>query len=246
MSILEAQGVKKAFGGVIAVGGVDLDVREGEMYGVIGPNGAGKSTLFNVISGFNPCDRGTVRFKGRDITRLPPHRIVKMGMGRSFQVTKVFPRLTVYENVHAAVLFSQGYGYSLFRRATSRGDEAARNALAMADLSEKTDEIAGALSAGDRKRLELAIVLAASPEILLLDEPTCGMSPQETAETIDLIKRINRETGITVLFTEHKMDFVFSMASRITVMHFGRVIAAGAPDEVRNDAKVREVYLGEA
>jgi branched-chain amino acid transport system ATP-binding protein len=245
MAILEVRSLKKSFGGVIAVGGVDLTVNEGEMYGIIGPNGAGKSTLFNLISGFARCDAGRVLFKGRDVTRLAPHRIVKMGMGRSFQVTKVFPRLTVYENIHAAALYAEGYGFSLFRRADARGERATRRALAMVDISSKADETAGALSAGDRKRLELGIVLAANPELILLDEPTCGMSPQETAETIELIKGINKETGVTVLFTEHKMDFVFSMARRITVMNFGLVIASGEPEAVRNNAEVREVYLGE-
>ncbi|MEW6531612.1 MAG: ABC transporter ATP-binding protein [Thermodesulfobacteriota bacterium] len=245
MAILEVTGLKKSFGGVMAVGGVDLVVEKGGMYGVIGPNGAGKSTLFNAISGFYPCDAGRVVFKGQDITGLSPDRIVKMGMGRSFQVTKIFPKLTVYENIHSTVLFTEGCGWSMLSSTKHLAREGTRAVLAMVDLAEKADELAGTLSAGDRKRLELGIVLATKPDLILLDEPTCGMSPQETVETIALIKKINLDAGTTVLFTEHKMDFVFSMASYITVMNFGLVIASGDPETIRNDPRALDVYLGE-
>jgi branched-chain amino acid transport system ATP-binding protein len=166
-------------------------------------------------------------------------------MGRSFQVTKIFPRLTVFENVQAAVLFKQGEGLSLFSDAAKMAHQETRAVLAQVDLLSKAGEVAGVLSAGDMKRLELGIVLGAKPELILLDEPTCGMSPTETAETIELIRKINSDTGTTVLFTEHKMDVVFSVAAAITVMNFGHVIASGSPEKVRNDKNVREIYLGE-
>ena len=245
MSILELKDLRKSFGGVAAVGGVDLSVEQGQIYSVIGPNGAGKTTLFNLISGFYPCDGGRVMFKGKDITGLKPEQTVKLGMGRSFQVTKIFPRLTVFENVQAAVLFNQGEGLSLFSDASKMAHQETQAVLAQVDLLHKADEVAGVLAAGDMKRLELGIVLGTRPELILLDEPTCGMSPTETAETIELIRKINSDTGTTVLFTEHKMDVVFSVAAHLTVMNFGHVIASGSPEEVRNDKSVREIYLGE-
>jgi branched-chain amino acid transport system ATP-binding protein len=245
MAILELKDLRKSFGGVAAVGGVDLSIEQGQIYSVIGPNGAGKTTLFNLISGFYRSDGGRVIFKGKDITGFKPEQTVKLGMGRSFQVTKIFPRLTVFENVQAAVLFKQGEGLSLFSDAAKMARQETQAVLAQVDLLHKADEVAGVLSAGDMKRLELGIVLGAKPELILLDEPTCGMSPTETAETIELIRKINSDTGTTVLFTEHKMDVVFSVAAAITVMNFGHVIASGSPEKVRNDKNVREIYLGE-
>lgn len=245
MAILELKGLKKSFGGVVAVGGVDLQVEQGRIYSVIGPNGAGKTTLFNLISGFYRCDRGQVMFKGRDVTGLKPDQTVKLGMGRSFQVTKIFPKLTVFENVQATVLFNQGYGLNLFSDSAALAREETATVLAQVNMHNKSDELAGALSAGDMKRLELGIVLGTRPDLILLDEPTCGMSATETTSTIELIRRINRDTGATVLFTEHKMDMVFSVSSHITVMNFGLVIASGPPEEVRNNKRVQEIYLGE-
>ncbi|MEJ2718790.1 MAG: ABC transporter ATP-binding protein [Deltaproteobacteria bacterium] len=246
MAILEIKGLRKSFGGVTAVGGVDLSVEDRKIFSVIGPNGAGKTTLFNLISGFYLCDGGRVFFKGKDITGLSPDRIVKRGMGRSFQVTNIFPKLTVFENIQATVLLTQGKGLSLFSEAKPLGRKEAEEFLTMVDLLGKAEEPAGVLSAGDRKRLELGIVLATRPDLILLDEPTCGMSPTETASTIELIRKINEDTSITVLFTEHKMDMVFSVSSHITVMNFGLVIASGSPEEIRQNQRVRDVYLGEA
>jgi branched-chain amino acid transport system ATP-binding protein len=246
MAILEMKGLRKSFGGIMAVGGVDLSVEERKIYSVIGPNGAGKTTLFNLISGFYLCDEGRVFFKGKDITGLSPDRIVKLGMGRSFQVTNIFPKLTVFENIQATVLFTQGRGLSFFLEAKALARKEAEEFLAMVDLLEQADEPAGVLSAGDRKRLELGIVLATKPDLILLDEPTCGMSPTETTSTIELIRRISEDTSVTVLFTEHKMDVVFSVSSHITVMNFGLVIASGTPEEIRDNQRVRDVYLGEA
>lgn len=245
MAILELKGLNKSFGGVVAVGGVDLQVEQGRIYSVIGPNGAGKTTLFNLISGFYRCDRGRVMFKGRDVTGFKPEQIVKLGMGRSFQVTKIFPKLTVFENVQATVLFNQGYGLNLFSDSAALARDETATVLAQVNLHNKADELAGALSAGDMKRLELGIVLGTRPDLILLDEPTCGMSATETTSTIELIRTINRDTGATVLFTEHKMDMVFSVSSHITVMNFGLVIASGPPEEVHNNKRVQEIYLGE-
>jgi branched-chain amino acid transport system ATP-binding protein len=246
MPILETRGLKKTFGGVTAVRKVDLKVDKNEIYSVIGPNGAGKSTLFNLISGFHQCDEGRVFFKGKDITGLAPEKIVRLGMGRSFQVTSIFPRLTVFENVQAATLFREGRGLSLF---SDSGRVALKNTeqmLALVELLDKRDEPAGTLPAGDRKKLELGIVLATRPDLLLLDEPTCGMSPIETSGTIDLIRKIAREMSLTVLLTEHKMDMVFSVSSHITVMNFGMVVAAGRPEQIHNNKQVQDIYLGES
>jgi branched-chain amino acid transport system ATP-binding protein len=245
MAILELMGLTKSFGGVVAVGGVDLQVEQGRIYSVIGPNGAGKTTLFNLISGFYRCDRGRVMFKGRDVTGFKPEQIVKLGMGRSFQVTKIFPKLTVFENVQATVLLNQGYGLNLFSDSAALARDETATVLAQVNLHNKAEELAGALSAGDMKRLELGIVLGTRPDLILLDEPTCGMSATETTSTIELIRTINRDTGATVLFTEHKMDMVFSVSSHITVMNFGLVIASGPPEEVHNNKRVQEIYLGE-
>ena len=245
MAILELMGLTKSFGGVVAVGGVDLQVEQGRIYSVIGPNGAGKTTLFNLISGFYRCDRGRVMFKGRDVTGFKPEQIVKLGMGRSFQVTKIFPKLTVFENVQTTVLFNQGYGLNLFSDSAALARDETATVLAQVNLHNKAEELAGALSAGDMKRLELGIVLGTRPDLILLDEPTCGMSATETTSTIELIRTINRDTGATVLFTEHKMDMVFSVSSHITVMNFGLVIASGPPEEVHNNKRVQEIYLGE-
>jgi len=245
MAILQVQGLTKSFGGLMAVGGVDLQIDENEIYSIIGPNGAGKTTLFNLISGFFPCDAGRVIFKGKEITGLRPEQITRMGMGRSFQVTNIFPKLTVFENVQATILFREGTGLSFFSRADRLVREETEDVLAQVELQEKKNDLGAVLSAGDLKRLELGIVLATKPDLLLLDEPTCGMSPVETANTIELIRRISEATSLTVLFTEHKMDVVFSISSRITVMNFGLVIAKGTPEEIRSNQKVQDIYFGE-
>lgn len=244
MAVLEVKGLTKSFGGVRAVAAVNLKVSQGQFHSIIGPNGAGKSTLFNLICGYYRCDKGSVVFKGEEITGYRPDRIIKMGMGRSFQVTKIFPRLTIFENVQAAVLFSAGHGLNFFSDSKKLGTGRTEEVLSMVGLSDRSDETSGVLSAGDRKRLELGITLASNPELLLLDEPTCGMSPVETNETIELIQRISSEKSITVLFTEHKMDMVFRVASYITVMNFGTVIAAGHPADVRANVRVQECYFG--
>jgi branched-chain amino acid transport system ATP-binding protein len=245
MSILEVKNLRKSFGGLLAVAGVDLEVEEGRIHSIIGPNGAGKSTLFNLISGYFPCDAGHIRFKGQEITGLASQEIIKMGIGRSFQVTNIFPGLTVFENVQATILYTQGKGLGLFSTASKYFRSETEEILSRVGLLERAGETAGALAAGDRKRLELGIVLATEPDLLLLDEPTCGMSPKETSDTIDLIQEIAQKQSLTVLFTEHKMDMVFCISSHITVLNFGAIIAAGSPDEIRADENVQTIYFGD-
>jgi branched-chain amino acid transport system ATP-binding protein len=223
-----------------------MDISAVHIRSVIGPNGAGKTTLFNLISGYYPSDEGEVFFKGKNITGLPPQEIVRMGMARSFQVTNIFPKLTVFESIQATILYTEKKGLSFFSNFKGMYREETEDILSMVGLAHKAPELAGILSAGDRKRLELGIVLATKPDLVLLDEPTCGMSPVETTNTIELIQEIAEKKSLTVLFTEHKMDVVFSISSYITVMNFGSIIAAGVPEEIRSNEEVQQIYFGEA
>jgi branched-chain amino acid transport system ATP-binding protein len=227
------------------VGGVSLSIAQGQTAAVIGPNGAGKTTLFNLITGHVRSDAGAVVLEGRDVTGLAPHDICRLGMGRSFQRINIFPRLTVFENVQAAYLSHRGRGRDLWSRVERLYRDETDALLASLGLAAQAGETSGVLSHGAQKQLELGIALASEPRLLLLDEPTAGMSAGETHETIRLIDRITRERGLTVLFTEHDMEVVFSIAQQITVLHQGRVIAEGAPADVRADPEVRRVYLGE-
>jgi len=244
--ILHIEKAKKSFEGFVAVSGVSFSVKKGEICSLIGPNGAGKTTLFNLITGHIPVDEGKLAFKGIDITHMPPHRICRLGMGRSFQRTNIFPRLTVFQNIQAAVLVHRGESLNFFKPVDSLFREETGAILQRVGLKEYGDAVSGSLSYGFQKQLELGIALASDPELLLLDEPTAGMSAQETHQTIDLIGRITREKGLTLLFTEHDMEVVFSISERILVLHQGRLIAGGSPEEIRNNPDVRKVYLGEA
>lgn len=237
--------MRKAFGGFGAVNGVSLDLTRGDIAAIIGPNGAGKTTFFNLLTGHLRPDAGSVTLNGRDITGLAPHRICRLGMGRSFQRTNIFRRLTVFQNVQAALISHRGHGLDLFRRVAPLYRRETEALLASIGLMERAGEVSGFLSHGAQKQLELGIALASEPALLLLDEPTAGMSASETRETIALIERLARERGLTLLFTEHDMDVVFSIAQKITVLHQGRIIADGPPDAVRADHEVRRVYLGE-
>ena len=242
--MLEIADLSKSFAGFRAVSQVSLTVDTRQIAAVIGPNGAGKSTLFNLITGHLQPDNGTVRLDGRDITGAPPYRLCSMGIGRSFQRTNIFPNLTVFENLQAAFLVHRGRGRNFWSLAESfyRDDTAAL--LASIGLAGQEKTIAGTLSYGNQKQLELGLALASDPQILLLDEPTAGMSAGETHDTIRLLQRIAEERGLTLLFTEHDMEVVFGIAQKIAVLHQGRLIAEGVPDEVRNDPEVRRVYLG--
>ncbi len=244
--VLETRGLAKSFGGVQAVAGVDLAMPRGEIRALIGPNGAGKTTFFNMLTGQLKADAGEVRFKGERLSGLPPHAVWRRGVSRTFQITATFSSLTALENVQVA-LFSHGrHTYSLLGRAARLHVDAARALLDQVGLAAQAGRVAGVLAYGDLKKLELAVALANTPDLLLLDEPTAGMAPAERGALMALTEQIARERGLTVLFTEHDMDVVFSVADRIMVLHQGRIIAEGRPDEVRADPQVQKVYLGEA
>jgi branched-chain amino acid transport system ATP-binding protein len=243
--MLEVTKLRKSFSGFVAVGDVSFTVETQQIAAVIGPNGAGKSTLFNLITGHLPPDSGSVVLDGRDITGIQPHKICGLGLGRSFQRTNIFPRLTVFENVQAAYLVHRGRGRDFWSRAESFYRDETAALLASIGLQGREKTIAGTLSYGNQKQLELGLALASDPALLLLDEPTAGMSATETHDTIALIEKIASERALTLLFTEHDMEVVFQIAQKIAVLHQGRLIADGAPAEVRADPEVRRVYLGE-
>lgn len=244
--LLRVEKVTKSFDGFVAVKDFDLTVEPGQMACIIGPNGAGKSTTFNLITGHLKPTRGRVFFHDRDITGMAPHDVCQMGMGRSFQRTNIFPRLTVFDNVQVAVLSHAKQTLNFFTPAKKLMQEETYRLLEDVGLADEAQSVSGMLSYGFQKQLELGIALASEPELLLLDEPTAGMSPQETTSAIDLIGQIARDRGLTLLFTEHDMDVVFSIAEKITVLHQGEVLAVGLPDEVRRNPDVQRVYLGEA
>jgi len=243
--ILGVERVKKSFDGFVAIDGVSFSIPKGEICSIIGPNGAGKTTLFNLITGHLPIDEGRLTFKDLDITNRPPHQICRLGVGRSFQRTNIFPRLTVFQNIQAAVLVHRGKSFTFFRPVDSFFHEETEEILGRVGLKEYAQTVSGSLSYGFQKQLELGIALASEPELLLLDEPTAGMSAQETHQTIELIGRITREKGLTLLFTEHDMEVVFSISERIMVLYQGRLIAEGTPHEIRRNPDVQTVYLGE-
>jgi branched-chain amino acid transport system ATP-binding protein len=242
--MLQVDSVVKSFDDFRAVNGANLAVGKGEIVAVIGPNGAGKTTLFNLITGVLKRDKGRIIFKGEDIGVLPPYEICKKGISRSYQIVNIFPRLTVFKNVQVAVLSHQRRSTNLFRPAQDIAVEETRSILESVGLSDKEKSIAGALSHGDQKILEIAIALGNEPELLILDEPTAGMSPEETSATMELVKRLAQMRGLTILFCEHDMDIVFSVAQSIMVMHQGRTLVQGKPEEVRNNPFVQEAYLG--
>ena len=218
----------------------------GAVQAIIGPNGAGKSTLFNLLAGQLACDRGRITFRRERIDGAPPHAIWRKGISRTFQVPAVFHGLSVRENVQAALFSRERSSYNLVAEAARLYQEPAAALLEQVGLSEYADEVCGTLSLGDLKRMELALALASMPSVLLLDEPTAGMSAQERAALMATVGRIVRERRLTVLFTEHDMDVVFAVATRILVMHQGRVLVEGTPSQVRGNPEVQRVYLGGA
>lgn len=244
MSLLNLRGVNKVFGGVVAADQFNLDVEREEFTAIIGPNGAGKTTLFNLITRRVPLDSGKVLFKGEDITHLSSHQIVRKGIGRSFQRTNMFPMLTSLENMQMAILSHQKRNLNMVSPAKNMVKEKALEILDSFGLGNQADVKGDALAHGDQRRLEVALTLAVEPELLLLDEPTCGMAPWERLSMVDLVERIARERGLTLVFIEHDMDIVFNKARRIVVMHEGKVFFDGKPEEVKRNAGVREIYLG--
>ncbi len=247
-TVLHIDDVHKSFAGLHALSDVDLSVREGETHAIIGPNGAGKSTLLNVCVGRLKPDRGAVVFDGHILTGKAPHEINQVGVARVFQTPEVFPDLTVIENVMVPAL-SKKYGhfhldpFSSFRKQSALQDEA-EAVLRSVGLQAQLTDLASSMSRGDKRRLELAMGLIQKPRLLLLDEPTAGMARHDTNATIDLLKQI-KEGGMTKVIIEHDMHVVFSLADRISVLAGGRIIAQGTPDEIKNNPKVKEAYLGE-
>jgi branched-chain amino acid transport system ATP-binding protein len=240
--LLHTAGLHRWFGGVHAVDGVDLEVARGSVHAVIGPNGSGKSTLFNLITGHTKASAGTVVFDGTDITRLAYHKVARLGLVKSYQITTVFPLLSVFENVRVAAQAASS-PYVFWRPAGRIRPVVARTEqiLEQVGLTDKADELAGNLAHGDERRLDLAIALVASPRLVLLDEPTAGMNPADTQATVELIGQVR--ANLTILIIEHKMDVIFTIADRITVLHQGAVLFEGPPTAVKSHPDVQEVYL---
>lgn len=246
MSLLELSGVSRRFGALQALSRIDLAVEEGELRAVIGPNGAGKTTLFNLISGFFPPSEGRIVFDGRDITGERPARLVDRGIIRTFQITEVFPDLTVYENLRVAVEAAMGLTFRPFLGGTGRREVARRvdELLEAVQLTDKADRVASELAHGDQRVVEMGITLSREPRLLLLDEPTAGMGEQETEHMVGIIRRLNRERRITMLFIEHDMDIIFGVADRITVLDNGTLLAEGTAAEIAANETVQTAYLG--
>ena len=246
MSLLSVERLSKSFGGVVAAREVTFTVEAGKLLAIIGPNGAGKSTIFNMIGGQLVPDGGRVVLAGQDITSLPPRRIWRLGLGRTFQVAQTFLSLTVAENVQMALLSLHGRTRAWWPEALELYRDEALGLLDRVGMADNADRPCSELAYGDVKRVELAIALAGAPKLLLMDEPTAGMAPKERAQLMQLAAGIARERRIGVLFTEHDMDAVFAHADRILVLVRGEIIASGAPEEVRANPQVRQVYLGGA
>lgn len=244
--MLRVEAIEKSFDGFMAVSAADLVVSKGEIVAVIGPNGAGKTTLFRLITGEHKPERGRIIFKGEDITGLPPHEICRKGIGISFQVVNIFNRMSVFDNVHVAVLSHQRMTHRLFSPARRLAVEETGRILQNVGLIDKAQVVSGSLSHGDQKVLEIAIALGSSPDLLILDEPTAGMAPEETSAAIGLIHRMTDQLGLTILFCEHDMELVFSIANRIMVMHQGKSLIQATPEMVRSNKRVQDAYLGAA
>jgi branched-chain amino acid transport system ATP-binding protein len=241
---LELREVRKKFGRTEIIRGVNLDIAKGERHALIGPNGAGKSTTFNLISGrFSPSS-GTVKLNSVDISGLPPYKINRMGLSRSFQVTNIFHRLSVFENLRCSVLWSLGYRYSFWHRLGQLRDarERADEVLELIGLQGRRDTYAGLLTYAEQRALEIGITIAGGAEVILLDEPTAGMSRSESDHAVDLIRRVT--VGKTLVMVEHDMSVVFGLADRISVLVYGEVIATDTPEAIRNNRSVKEAYLG--
>lgn len=236
--------VSKYFGEFAALSGANLSVPDGSIVAVIGPNGAGKTTLFNLITGQLKADKGRIEFCGEEIQGLAPHAICRRGIARSFQIANIFHRLTVFENVQVSVLARKGKSNNLFAPAGNLLVRETQDILENVGLGDKASRLAGTLSHGDQRTLEVAIALGSEPRLLILDEPTAGMSPEETATTLELTKKLARTRGLTILFCEHDMDMVFAIAQSIMVLRHGQTIIQAAPEEVRKNKEVQEAYLG--
>jgi branched-chain amino acid transport system ATP-binding protein len=236
--------VHKSFGRTAIINGVDLAIAAGERHAIIGPNGAGKSTLFNLISGRFPVSGGSIALNGEDISGLPPQEINRRGLSRSFQITNIFPRLSVYENVRCAVLWATGYRYSIWHRvgALKSVKERADEIVERIGMAMRRDKLATMLTYAEQRALEIGITIAGGAEVVLLDEPTAGMSRSETDDAVELIRNVTQDK--TLVMVEHDMSVVFNLADRISVLVYGEVIATGTPEEIRANKAVQEAYLG--
>jgi len=245
-AVLETRGLGRAFGALQAVAGVSVSVAPGELRAVIGPNGAGKTTLFHLISGLLAPTAGRVIFRGEDVTSLPAPVRCRRGISRTFQITSIFPEVSVLENVRVAVQLKGEGNFRLMggRALLESTERRARASLAALGLGDRAAAPAATLPHGDQRLLEIAMAVAQEPELLLLDEPTQGLSPEDTASTVAVIRRIARERRLTILLVEHDMDVVFGLADRVSVLHFGQLIAEGTPDEIRANPDVQKAYLG--
>jgi branched-chain amino acid transport system ATP-binding protein len=243
--ILTLSAVRKVFGETEIIRGVDLELRDGQRHALIGPNGAGKSTLFHLISGHYAPDEGRIIYDGHEIQGASPEYINRLGLARSFQITNIFPKLSVFENLRIAVMRRHGLQNTLWRFMSSYANvrEDTDRLLEQVRLQSRRDAIAGELSYSEQRSMEIAMALASEPKVILLDEPMAGMSHEETDYAIDLIKSATQ--GRSLLIVEHDMDAVFSLCDRISVLVYGQVIATGTPEEIRNNQKVKEAYLGE-
>jgi branched-chain amino acid transport system ATP-binding protein len=246
MAILGTRRLSRSFGALRAVSDVDLSLEAGELRAIIGPNGAGKTTLFHLISGVIRPTAGHVMFRGDDITALAAHARCRRGLSRTFQITSLFPELSVLENVRMAIQLKRGGSFRLVggQRLLAETEGQARTTLGFLRLEERADLPAATLPHGEQRLLEIAMALAQEPDVLLLDEPTQGLSSEETAATVAVIRRIARERGLTILLVEHDMDVVFNLADRVSVLNFGQLIADGTPSEVRANVEVQRAYLG--
>jgi len=245
MNILETKALYKDFSGLRILFDVNLQVKQGEKHAVIGPNGAGKTTLFNVITGTYKPSQGQIFFKGREISGFEPNKLNRLGMGRSFQITSTFNRLTAFQNIRLAVLSKRGIRFNFFRM-VDRMEHVTKETeyiLERINLMNERDVRASALSYGKHRALEISLALATDPELVLLDEFAAGMSRDETHDAVELIRKLT--VGKTLVIIEHDMDVVFNLADRITVLHYGRILATGTPDEIRRNQSVKNAYLGE-
>lgn len=243
---LELDGLKKSFGQTEIIRGVNLSIGKGERHAIIGPNGAGKSTLFNLITGRFPQTEGAIRLHGQDLAGRAPYEINRMGLSRSFQITNIFPKMTVFENVRCSLLWSMGYRYNFWSMVGRSRDltEGAESILEQINLTARRDLPAGVLSYAEQRALEIGITIAGGADVIMLDEPTAGMSHSETDYIVDLIRTVT--TGKTLIMVEHDMGVVFGLADQISVLVYGEIIATGTPEAVRANPKVQEAYLGEA
>jgi branched-chain amino acid transport system ATP-binding protein len=241
---LELIGLRKSFGPTEIIRGVDLQIKQGELHAIIGPNGGGKSTLYNLISGMYKVNAGSILLNGKEITNREPYDINRMGLSRSFQVTNIFPKMSVFENVRNGLLYHSGCKYAFWRFVNRRKDVTKRtnDVLESLDLYNKRDAPAMLLSYADQRALEIGITIAGGADVILLDEPTSGMSRSETERTVELIRSISKDK--TVVVVEHDMGVVFDLAERISVLVYGEIIATDAPDNIRNNPEVQEAYLG--